>query len=273
MDAPVARRRMTRPDDDPAPMSASTRSGGRLSSPFDERQSFGLALLAALVFEAGLVLFAAWAVPAGGSAGKQLQVTRIRMLAPPPPPKPLPPPPKPVPPPPRPIPPPPKPIPPPKPPPPLPRPPVPVPPPKPLPKPRPRPVPVHHHIVHKPKPVPHMSAPPPPPQPAPQPAPIPAAVQESALEAYAGAVHQVVQADLKVPQMVEMMHLSGVTGLALRIAPDGTLLAARVIRSSGAPPIDRAALAAVRATHFPRFTPDMPHHPITVDIAVKLSGQ
>lgn len=271
---------MKRPDDDNDAMSASTRTDRPIASLFDERSSFGFALLAALILEIALVLFAVWVVPAGGPVGHHPQVTRIKMLAPPPPPKPLPPPPKPVqppPPPPKPIPPPPKAVPPPKPPPPLPKPPVPVPAPKPkpkpkpLPKPRPKPVVKHRRVDHKPKPVPHMAAPPPPP--APRPAPVPVAVQESALEAYAGAVHQVVQADLKVPQMVEMMHLSGVTGLALRIAPDGTLLRARVIRSSGTPPIDRAALAAVRATHFPKFTPQMPHHPITVDIAVRLSGQ
>ena len=111
------------------------------------------------------------------------------------------------------------------------------------------------------------------PTPPPRPAPVSAAVQENALQAYAGAVHQAVQADLKVPQMVEMMHLSGTAEIALRIAPDGRLLGARVIRSSGAPPIDRAALASVHATHFPAFSSKMPHHPITVDIAVKLRSR
>jgi protein TonB len=111
------------------------------------------------------------------------------------------------------------------------------------------------------------------PTPPPRPAPVSAAVRENALEAYAGAVHRMVQADLKVPQMVEMMHLSGTTEIALRIAPDGRLLGARVIHSSGAPPIDRAALAAVRAAQFPDFSAKMPHHPITVDIAVKLRSQ
>lgn len=97
-------------------------------------------------------------------------------------------------------------------------------------------------------------------------------MRETALDAYAGRVHRVIQANLKVPEMVEMMHLSGVTELALRIAPDGDLLAARVIRSSGAPPIDRAALAAVKATRFPRFTRKMPHHSITVDISIRLKA-
>ncbi|OZB39025.1 MAG: hypothetical protein B7X48_10860 [Acidiphilium sp. 34-60-192] len=148
------------------------------------------------------------------------------MIAPPPPkPIPKPPPPKPLPPPP------PKVVTPPKPPPP--------PPPKPIPRPKPRP------IVH-PKPVPHVAAPPPPPPPPPQPQ-ISAAQQADATELYAARVHAAVQDDLHVPEQVAMMHLRGITTLAITIAPSGALLGVSVARSSGAPPIDQAALAAVRA--------------------------
>ncbi|HQT60025.1 MULTISPECIES: energy transducer TonB [unclassified Acidiphilium] len=235
----------------------------------EDRFSFPLALVVALALELGLVLFVAYMPPSHVAVAPHPQVTRIKMLAPPPKPKPLPPPPKPVPPPPKPLPPPPKPQTPP--PPPLPKPPVPVPPPRPLPKPRPRPVP--HHVVHqKPKPLPR-TVPKPVAPPPPKPQPVPAAVQETALESYAGAVHAAVQADLKVPRIVEMMQLSGVTELALRIAPDGHLLSVSVIRSSGAPPIDRAALAAVHSTHLPPFSSDMPHQPITVTIFIRLRSR
>ena len=244
------------------------RGAGDGMNPLPEgRLSFPIALVAALIVEVVLVVLVASMPPSPVPAARHPQVTRIRMLAPPPKPKPVPP---------KPLPPPPKPVQPPKPhvppPPPIPKPPLPVPVPKPLPKPVPKPRPkpvVHHRPAPRPKPVAHQVPRPVAPTP-PKPQPVPAAVQENALEAYAGSVHVAVQADLKVPEMVKMLHLSGVTELALRIAPSGQLLGVSVIRSSGAPPIDRAALAAVRATRFPPFGATMPHHPITVDISIRL---
>lgn len=238
---------------------------------FDHRSSFPIALLAALAVEICLVLLAINVIPQRELVSSHPQVTRIRMLAAPKP-KPLPPPPKPVapPPPPKALPPPPKQVA----PPPLPPPPVPVAQPKP-PPPRPRKVVkrhrVVHRIVHRTKPVPPQPAPPRP-QPQPQPARVSAAARENALQAYAAMVHRVVQSSLKVPEMVEMMHLAGVAELELMVGPDGRLLGEHVLHSSGAPPIDRAALAAVKAARLPKFTPKMPNHPITVEIAIRLKG-
>ena len=223
-----------------------------------ERDLFGRALVAALVLEIIAILtFIHFANQAGPVANHRPRIMKIQMLAPPPKPKPLPTPPKPMPPPPKPLPPPPMPLAPPK---PLP------PPPKPIPKPRP--------IPHPMKPVPHVAVPKPqpsPPPPPPQPV-ISAAQQESATQRYAALVHQAVQNDLRVPRMVEMMHLRGITTVAIRLAPNGLLHGVSVMRSSGAPPIDRAALAAVRATRFPPFSSKMPHHALTFDLQVKLRG-
>ena len=225
---------------------------GRVDHPALAQQNrFGWALVSALVVQAALLLvFLHFANEAGPVVVKHKSVMKIHVIAPPPP-KPIPkPPPKPLPPPP------PKMVTPPK--------PLPPPPPKPIPRPVPRPV------VH-PKPIPHVAAPPPPPAPPPQPV-VSAAAQADATELYAGQVHQAVQADLKVPEQVAMMHLRGVTTVAIVIAPSGALLGVSVLHSSGAPPIDRAAVAAVRATRFPPFTAKMPHRAVTFDLKVRIRG-
>lgn len=235
---------------------SATSNTGQIPPPFHEPDRFAPALLAALALEIIAALALVHFVnQAGPVATHKPRIMKLQMLAPPP--KPLPPPPKPLPKPPKPMPPPPLPVAPPK---PLP------PPPKPIPRPIPRPIPHPHHI----KPIPHIAAPkPPPPPPVPQ---ISAAEIESATARYAAQVHASVQADLKVPQIVEMMHLRGITTIAIRIAPSGALLATSILHSSGAPPIDRAALASVRATRFPPFPAKMPHHPVTFTLQVKLRG-
>jgi protein TonB len=231
----------------------------------EERSHFFAALAVAAVVELLIVLAAAYIARRAPRAVVQPQVTIIHMVAPP---KPLPPPPKPAPViPPKPLPP----------PPPLPLPapkpvplPLPKPPPKPVPRPRQRPpVPVKpKRVVPKPVQPPVPQAPPQPPS-----APVPEAVQENALEAYAAVVHDAVQADLQVPATVALMHLSGVTRIALNISPDGSLRRAEVIASSGIPMIDQAALAKVRATKFPPFSGKMPNHAITIEISVQLRSQ
>ncbi len=221
-----------------------------------ERDHFGRAIAAALVLE---ILLAAIVIRisslAGPVANHRPQIIKIQMLAPPVKPKPLPhPKPQPLP---KPLPPPPKPVAPPK-----PHPPVPRPIPHPRPKPVPRPIPV--------KPVPHIV--PPVPAPPPQPA-ISAAEIESATERYAALLREAVQNNLQVPREVEMMHLGGTTTVAIRVAPNGAVLSVSIVHSSGVPPIDKAALATVRATRFPEFLSKMPKRPQVFELQVKLRGR
>ena len=89
---------------------------------------------------------------------------------------------------------------------------------------------------------------------------------------YAAVLNARVQAHLQVPGMVEMMHLSGTTVVAIRVAPDGRLLQVSVARSSGIGAIDRAGLAAVRATGLPPFPAGMPPHPVTFTLTVRLNA-
>lgn len=224
------------------------------------RRSRVLAVLGALVIETALgVGLIRLARHTGAVVAPHPQRMRLSMVVPkpkPPPPKPKPKPPKPKPPPPKPKPPPPKPVPPPPPPPPPP--PKAPPPPRPRPKPRPQP------------PRPHISRPPPPP-PAPVAPPAPSAASvASAVMRYAAQLNARVQARLVVPEDVQMMHLTGRTVVAIRVAPDGRLVAVSIARSSGVGPIDRAALAAVRATNLPPFLGDMPRHPVTFTLTVRL---
>ncbi|HVC62431.1 MAG TPA: TonB family protein [Acetobacteraceae bacterium] len=89
---------------------------------------------------------------------------------------------------------------------------------------------------------------------------------------YAALLNGRVQPRLEVPVLVRMMHLSGAAVLAIRVAPDGRLIGVSVARSSGIGAIDRAAVAAVQATHLPAFLDGMPSHPVTFDLTVRLTG-
>ena len=220
----------------------------------EERSHFLFALLAAMVVELLVLLAGAYIANRPQPVLQPPPVTLIHVVVTP---KPVPPPPKPVPPPSKPVPPPPRPMP---------------PPPRPVPRPSPKvqPRPPVRHTISRPKPIAQQVQPPPSP---PRPAPIPEAVQENAMEAYASIVHDAVQADLQVPEMVAMMHLSGTTKIALNIAPNGNLLSATVIESSGVAMIDNAALATVRASRFPSFSGKMPNHPITIEISVRMKSQ
>ena len=219
-----------------------------------ERSHFFPSLLAAMVIELLVVLAGVYIAHRPQPVLQPPRVTFIHVVTAP---KPVPPPPKPVPPPPKPVPPPPKPVP---------------PPPRPMPRPLPKvqPKPVVRHAIAKPKPIAQQAPPPPSP---PRQVPIPEAVKENAMEVYAGVVHDAVQTNLQVPDTVAMMHLSGVTKIALSVAPNGNLLSATVIKSSGISLIDKAALATVRATHFPPFSGKMPKHPITIEISVSMKSQ
>ena len=228
-------------------MSASITTQAPQNSP-RPRDRFWRSLLIAAALEASLgFAFVHLALMVGAKHGPvQPSVMQITMQAPPkpPPPKPVvkrppPPPPKPV------------------------AMPKPLPPPKPVPRPIPKPMP--KRVVKPLTPV-QVAPTPPPPTPAPS-----AAVQESAEQLYASEMNAHVQADLSVPAMVQAMNLSGTTYLAVSVAPSGAVLSITVTRSSGAPPIDKAAIKAVRATPLPAFSGKMPDHPVRFDLIVNLT--
>ena len=104
--------------------------------------------------------------------------------------------------------------------------------------------------------------------------PAPAAVVQdvNAVRTYAVLLRERVQANLRVPATITLMHMSGTTTLDLRLAPDGAVLAVSVLRPSGTPRIDRAAMATALATAFPPFLAAMPRHPVVFVLQVCITG-
>ncbi|SCC92002.1 TonB family protein [Thiomonas sp. X19] len=158
--------------------------------------------------------------------------------------------------------------------PPTPRPPVPKPLPKPTPKPvvKPRPRPVLHKVAPKPAqppppppvatpkleappaPVPDTKpampvaapTPPAPPQPPAPPAPDAASIKAG----FEAALRSAIQAAVRYPQAARLMRLSGKTLVGFDFR-DGVVSHLRVVTSSGAGPLDHAALDAVRNAPYP----------------------
>jgi protein TonB len=164
-----------------------------------------------------------------------------------------------------------------------------VPPPKPLPVtiPKPPPIPskivvatkppppVHHHVKPIPKPVPHVEQPPPPPS-TPTPAaapPAPAAPPTAGIGPYGQAMHNIIQSNQNVPPALAQLGLSGTCVIHVVVSPDGHVVSASVLRSSGVPLIDSTALDHVRSAVFPPFTSNMPSSTLTYDVPVEIDGE
>ncbi|HQT88497.1 MAG TPA: TonB family protein [Acidiphilium sp.] len=170
--------------------------------------------------------------------------------------------------------------------------PLPPPPPPPvpaLPKPPP-PLPHHPHVAPKPPPKRVIHPPiirrPPPPTPAPPntptapappapvvsaPPPSPAVVQ-SVEARYVGTIKGIILGNLVVPTAMRNLGASGVATVAFKVAPNGQILSARVLRASDYAAANRAALAAVRDSRFPPFFARMPNHPIIFELNINVSG-
>ncbi len=250
------------------------------AAPVLAENRFGWALAAALVIEgtiiAVLLLNRPRPLPVVHPVVMRMHLVKVQG-----PPKALPLPPKPVPPPP-------------KPPPLLPPPPQPAPPPQAVPAlPTPPPPLPHHPTVPMPKrrppphPLPHWVSKPAPPQPAPAPAPpvqrLPPAPTmsappptpsqvNSAMARYAGMVHAIIEGRVRVPQMLENLGASGTALIDFKLAPDGRVIWARVVKRSSYGTVNQAALAAVQGAQFPAFIAKLPRHDIVFQIPVLVSG-
>ncbi len=108
--------------------------------------------------------------------------------------------------------------------------------------------------------------------PPPSAAAVTAVARETALDVYAARVRARVQANLRVPETIRLMRLSGRTEVTFELQPDGLLLWARIARTSGIGAVDRAALHTVKETEFPPFTQGMPDRDMNFDIDVHISG-
>ncbi len=165
-----------------------------------------------------------------------------------------------------------------------------VPPPKPLPVtiPKPPPIPskivvatkppppVHHFIKPIPKPIPHVEQPTPPPVTPPPPAaapPSPPAVQTAGIGPYGSAMHAIIQANQSVPPALAQLGVSGTAIVKVTVSPDGHVVSAEIIKSSGVPLIDSTALDHVRNASFPPFTSNMPDQTLSYTVPVEIDGE
>lgn len=99
------------------------------------------------------------------------------------------------------------------------------------------------------------------------------ASRASAVTLYAALVRARVQENLRVPETIRLMGLSGRTEVAFELQPDGDLLWARIARSCGVNAVDRVALRTVRTTEYPPFIKNMPREDTTFDVEVHISGR
>lgn len=156
-----------------------------------------------------------------------------------------------------------------------------------LPKILPAPLPPVVHTVPHPRIVRHITpphvvqhmVPPVPPQevkPAPSPAapPVSKAQIQSVMARYVEEIRARVDANLQVPPQLASLGLGGTCVLEFTLAPDGRLLSARILTSSGLALVDHAALAALRASHFTQFLPGMGNvaHIFTMPVRVLGNG-
>lgn len=165
-------------------------------------------------------------------------------------------------------------------------PPKPQPKPKPVPRhiPRPRPHPVVHPKPLPPPPLPRIQPPPapvaaarpampvtPPPAPPPQPkAPKPDSAAVKAT--FESLLREAIQDAVQYPEAARLMHLEGRVLVSFHFL-DGQVSQVRVVTSSTMPPLDRAALRAVRAAPYPATPAVLAGHlmDFTIWVRFKLS--
>jgi TonB family protein len=168
----------------------------------------------------------------------------------------------------------------------LPRP-TPPPPPKVVPQPPtpaviPKPAPVPSKVVvatkppppvhHVPKPVPHpvVNHAPPTPAPVSQTPQPPAPAPTDGIRPYGIQMYNVIQANQDVPPALAQLGVSGTAVVEITVAPDGHILSAKVIKSSGVPIIDQTALQHAEQAKLPPFNDQMPQAPHVFDIPIEI---
>lgn len=97
-------------------------------------------------------------------------------------------------------------------------------------------------------------------------------MQQTAMDDYAAMLRKLIQANIRMPESVRMMHTRGTAVISFRLTPLGHLLSARIARSSGVVAVNHAALKTVDDIRFPPFTKDMPRHPLTFKVSIHFSA-
>jgi protein TonB len=92
----------------------------------------------------------------------------------------------------------------------------------------------------------------------------------SAIRAYDRQIYEILQANQNVPPALAALGASGSVLLRIIVAPDGHVVSATTIKSSGVSLIDQTALSHALAAHFGPFMPGMPSTPCTFTVPVEI---
>jgi protein TonB len=161
-----------------------------------------------------------------------------------------------------------------------------IPPPKPIPAviPKPLPVqskivvatkpppPVHHVYKPVPRPVVHTPAPPVPVVHPPPPA-APPAPPTSGIPVYGQEMHSILEQNQSVPPALASLGVGGEALVQITVAPDGHVISAKIVKSSGIALIDQTAVQHAEEAKFPAFGSDMPDGTLTFDVPVDIQPQ
>lgn len=107
--------------------------------------------------------------------------------------------------------------------------------------------------------------------PAPHPPPAAPVQDNSGIGPYRAGLHNAIQSHVEIGPQLQAINASGTAVIEAVVEPSGNVTSARVLRSSGNGLIDKAALAAVRATVYP-FRGHMPTTPITITVPIEISA-
>ena len=89
---------------------------------------------------------------------------------------------------------------------------------------------------------------------------------------YAAQVQRAVSRARVYPQVARDRGLEGRVAFQLVLSPDGGLVAAQLVQSSGAMTLDRAALETVRRAKYPPVPPEIEDQRLTVAVEVIFTG-
>jgi protein TonB len=84
-------------------------------------------------------------------------------------------------------------------------------------------------------------------------------------------MHAILEQNTNVPQALATLGISGTALVQVTVAPDGHVLAAKIVRSSGISLIDQTALAHALEAHFGAFSADMPQSALTFTVPVNIA--
>jgi protein TonB len=89
---------------------------------------------------------------------------------------------------------------------------------------------------------------------------------------YEEAVRTAVERARSYPEVARARGLEGSVRLHLILTREGRLLAAQLVRSSGAQTLDRAGLAAARDARLPAAPPELPNERFSFEVEVRFAG-